>query len=115
MKKKELLIEQFANAVVSQRQCVLDGDFKTGNQWAHSYVAAARELLDGGEESIEAFAALLLHSDEGVRCMAAAFLLKCRTTQSLVALTSVAKGAGLDALGARETLRRYERGDLEVR
>ena len=115
MKHKKSLIEQFANAVISQRQCIGGGDAKKGNEFAASYIAAAKDLLAGGEESIESFSTLLVHADESVRCMAAAFLLKSRTSQAVEALTPIAKGGGLNAVGAQETLKRFEGGDLEIR
>jgi hypothetical protein len=108
------LVETFAAAVAAQNRCIGSGDPSAGNAQARKYVAAADALLRGGDESVEAFATLLAHSDHSVRGMAAAFLLKRRTEEAVAALRQVAQGSGLAALGAQMTLDRYSRGIMEI-
>jgi hypothetical protein len=108
------LVETFAAEVAAQERCIDRGDSDSGNLHARGYVSAARALLNGGEESIEAFARLLSHPSSSVRVMAAAFLLKTRTAQCLEALRVDAVGSGRAALGAQMALDRYSRGILDI-
>jgi hypothetical protein len=105
----------FADAVMAQARCIDQGDARTGNRHAKKYIAAAREILARGEEAIELFSNLLEHSDTGVRVAAAAYLLKSRTDRAVATLRPIAKGRGLASLGAQMTLKRYERGELEIK
>ena len=43
------------------------------------------------------------------------FLLKARTKSAVAALRPIGKRGGIAALGAKMTLERYERGDLDIR
>jgi hypothetical protein len=108
------LLNDFTGAIIEQNACIMDGNPKTGNRAAKRYITAARQLLSGGEESIDAFAGLLKHGNPSVRCMAAAFLLKDRTRLSVMALKPIAKGDGLAALGAQMTLKRFKDGNLDI-
>jgi hypothetical protein len=114
-RRAEDLINLFADAVVAQDECITRGNAREGNRHAEKYRAAARRLLDGGELTIEVFCSLLEHPNVSVQAMAAAFLLKARTERAVAALKPIAEGRGLAAFGAKMTLARYERGDLEIR
>ncbi len=105
----------FVAGVVQQNAYIARGDARQGNREAKKYVAAARALLAGGKGEVDRFATLLTHDHNDVRVMAAAFLLKERTEEAVAALRPLAKGSGIAALGAKMTLERYERGDLEIR
>ncbi|WP_414664855.1 hypothetical protein [Horticoccus sp. 23ND18S-11] len=105
----------FVAGVVQQNACIASGDARRGKRESKKYVAAARTLLAGGKDEVDRFATLLTHDHDDVRVMAAAFLLKDRTELAVAALRPLAKGGGIAALGARMTLERYERGDLEIR
>jgi hypothetical protein len=105
---KELLAE-FAGAVEAQDRCIGRGDAQSGNRHAELYVAAGKELLRRGTESVDKFTILLSHDNPSVRVMAASFLLETKTELAVAALKSVAAGAGLASLGAQMTLQRYER------
>jgi hypothetical protein len=71
--------------------------------------------LARGDEAVEVVSSLLDQLDSDVKVMAAAFLLKSRTERAVAVLRMIAKGRGLAALGAQMTLRRYERGELEIK
>ena len=110
------LCNRFAAAVAAQDSCIWQGDSRAGNRHARIYIAAARELLKRGEEAIEEFTGLLEHSSDSVRVAAAAYLLRHRTDRAVSTLRPIArKKRGIAALGARETLKRYERGELDIR
>jgi hypothetical protein len=105
----------FVDGVVQQNACIARGDARQGNREARKYITAARALLAGSQEAIDRFATLLTHDSADVRVTAAAFLLKERTALAVAVLRPIASGTGIAALGAKMTLERYERGDMEIR
>ncbi len=109
------LCKTFAAGVLAQQACIDRGDARTGNRQASAYAAAARQLLSRGEAAVDEFALLLQHPSDAVRVMAAAFLLRARTELAVAAIRPIAKKPGLVALGAIETLKRYQRGELDVK
>ena len=109
------LIDQFVDGVQKQNACMQVGNYRQGNRYALLASDAARLLLTGGDASIDLFAGLLKHDDLSVRVLAAAFLLKDRTEKAVAALEPLAEEKGLAAFGAKMTLQRYHRGDLEIR
>jgi len=109
------LIQEYADAVIKQQECIFQGNARKGNQFARRYIQIAKELLSGGEESISVFAELLQHPDPNVRGNAAANLLKDRTAEAVAALEPLVKNEGLVGLGAEMTLERYRRGELEIK
>jgi len=119
LKKKttEELIRVFAEEVNAQDQCIMavDPNPRQGNRHAKKYIAAGWELLARGETAIDLFCTLLDHPLSGVRVGAAAYLLASRTERAVATLRPIAKGVGISALGAQMTLKRYERGDLEIK
>ena len=108
-------LASFVAAVIEQHECIAGGDAARGNCASEKYIAAARTLLASGEDAIDSFAKLLAHDHDDVRVMAAAFLLRDRTAAAVSALQPIAKGGGLAALGAKMTLERYARGELDIR
>ena len=108
------LIEVFSAAVIAQDECIAQGDAKNGNRYAKRYIKAAQDLLCGGIQSIDNFAGLLQHDKPSVRATAAAYLLKDRIEESVSVLRTIADGVGLAALGAQMTLKRYDKGELEI-
>jgi hypothetical protein len=109
------LVATFARAVLAQGEAIRSGDHRLGNRHAKAYTAAADALIAAGDASIDSFCSLLEHPSDQVRTMAAAFLLSRRTKLALATLEPIARGKGLAALGAQNTLERYRRGDLEIR
>src|SRR5690349_18772019 len=108
-------LEAFVEAELNQVECIRRGDARAGNKHARRGIAAARQLLAGGEAAIDRFATLLSHESPNVRVSAAAWLLKDRTEQAVAAFRPIAETEGLAALGAVCTLKRYERGELEIK
>jgi HEAT repeat protein len=115
LKTPSELAQEYAEAVIKQEECIFQGNARKGNQFARRYIQIARELLSGGEESISVFAELLQHPDPNVRGNAAANLLKDRTSEAVAALKPLAESEGLAGLGAKMTLERYRRGELEIK
>ncbi len=111
----EELTNLFADAVMAQDECIMRGDARAGNRHAETDTSAARQLLDCGESTIEVCCKLLEHASVSVKVRAAAFLLQSRTERAVATLKPIANGRGLAAFGAKMTLVRYERGDLEIR
>ena len=106
----EELVEQFAENVVAQTDAIWRGDAKTGNKHADRYIAAFRKLRAHGDAGRDALAVLLTHPNLDVRTMAAAFLLRHRTVQAKAVLEEAARGQGLIAFEAGETLKHWEEG-----
>jgi hypothetical protein len=109
------LCAEFAEAVRAQARCICQGDARTGNRHARIYIAAARELLTGGDAALDEFARLLSDPSDDVRVAAAAYLLRDRTELAVSTLRPIAKKQGIVALGAQETLKRYARGELDIK
>lgn len=109
------LVQEYAEAVIKQEECIFQGNVRKGNQFARRYIQIANELLSGGEEVISVFAELLQHPDPNVRVNAAASLLKARTAEAVATLEPLAEIEGLAGLGAKMTLERYRRGELEIK
>ena len=106
----EGLLNEFATNVTAQTAAILRGDARTGNRHAKRYIAAARKLRALGDEGWEALATLLRHSDLDVRTMAATYLLPRRTEEAKAVLEEAAKGEGLIAFEAAESLKRWNEG-----
>ncbi|PTL80064.1 DUF2019 domain-containing protein [Vitiosangium sp. GDMCC 1.1324] len=106
----EKLLQDFASNVAAQTAAVLRGDAKTGNRHAKKYIAAAKKLRTLGDEGWDAFATLLKHPDVDVRTLAATYLLPRRTIEARAVLEEAAKGEGLIAFEAAESLKRWDEG-----
>ncbi|WP_425437585.1 DUF2019 domain-containing protein [Melittangium boletus] len=104
------LVEVFAQSTVAQTDAIFRGDSKTGNRHAKKRIAAFKALCSHGNPGRDALAVLFSHSRMDVRVMAASYLLRHRTAEARAVLTDVAKGEGLAAFGASESLKRWEEG-----
>ena len=108
-------LEIFVGAVKNHHQSTTSGDYRNCNKQADKLHAAARQLLQGGAVSVDRFTTLLEHDDAAVRGMAAAYLLKDRTEIAVAALKPLARRKDIIGLGATECLKRYDRGELEIK
>jgi len=108
------LVRQFAESVVAQDVCLDQGDAKTGNKHARRRIAAFRKLRAMGDSGREALAALLRDPRPNVRTLAAAYLLRYKTTDALAVLREVSRGRGMSAFGASEAIKRWEEGTWQL-
>ncbi|WP_338865569.1 DUF2019 domain-containing protein [Myxococcus stipitatus] len=106
----ELLVAQFAQHIAAQTDCILRGDSKTGNKHADKAFAAFAKLREKGDAGRDALASLLAAPQMDVRVTAAAFLLRHRTEEAKAVLEVAARGEGMAALGAQQTLKNWENG-----
>jgi hypothetical protein len=110
----EELLEEFASQVTAQTAAILRGDARAGNRHAKRYMAAAKEQRARGEVGWDAFATLLKHPDVDVRTLAATYLLARRTAEARAVLEEAAKGEGLVAFEAAESLKRWDEGAWDL-
>jgi hypothetical protein len=108
------LVEVFADAVIRQNECIMDGDARRGNRHARRRIKAFEELAKIGDDGREALCELLKHERPDVRAAAACWLLRYRHAESRAVLEREAKGRGLTALGASECLKRWEEGAWQL-
>ncbi|ATB40139.1 hypothetical protein CYFUS_005587 [Cystobacter fuscus] len=108
--KLEELVEQFALNVAAQTEAIWRGDSKTGNKHARKYGAAVDKILAQGNAGRDALLILLKHERMDVRVMAAAHLLRYRTTEAKAVLEEAAKGQGMIPFCAQQALKRWEEG-----
>lgn len=117
MTEVEELVEEFAQHVAAQTDEILGGSARKGNKHADRYLSAFKRLRAHGDTGRDALASLFTHPRMDVRVMAAAFLLRHRPVDARAVLEEAAKGQGLAALGAMQTLKNWEQGtwalDLE--
>jgi len=106
----EGLVESFVHHTSAQTAAMLRGDAKAGNTHARQRYAAFKKLCAHGDAGREALAVLLTHSSADVRTMAAAYLLRYRTVEARAVLEEAARGQGLIAFEAEETLKRWQEG-----
>jgi hypothetical protein len=110
MTKLEKLVEEFAQNVAAQTEEISHGTASKGNRHAKRYIAAFDKLCAHGDVGRNALAVLFTHPRMDVRVMAAAFLLRHRTAEARAVLEEAAKGKGLAALGAQQTLENWANG-----
>ena len=103
------LIDEFATNVLGQNKSIMAGNSRKGNKHADKYFDCFQQLrkLPGGREAVSA---LLDHEDPGVRCVAAACLLKFKTREAMSTLEELAKGEGLVAFEANIVLSNWHDG-----
>ncbi len=106
----EQSVEEFAQNIAAQTDCILRGDAKTGNKHARRALAAFNKLRAHGNTGRDALAVLFTHPRLDVRVTAAAFLLRYRTREAMAVLESAAQGQGLAALGAMQTMKNWKAG-----
>jgi hypothetical protein len=114
MTSLEKLVEEFARHVEAQTEAIWRGDARTGNKHADRYLAAFDKLCAHGDAGRDALAALFAHPNMDVRTTAAAFLLRYRTAEARAILEEAAKGKGLVAFAASQTLKRWEDGTWAI-
>lgn len=105
-----MLVAQFADDVAKQTDAIWAGDHRTGNRHAKRYIATFRKLRAMGDVGRDALVVLLAHERPDVRVMAAAYLLRHRTGEALEVLREAAKGSGLIAFEASQTMKRWAEG-----
>ncbi len=110
MERLETLVEQFAAGVSEQSRAQRAGDWKRGNEHARRYMEAFERLRCAGNEGREALVPLLADPRDEVRAMAAAFLLRHRYVEARQVLEELARGEGMVAFSAGETLKRWAEG-----
>jgi hypothetical protein len=102
------LVEEFAACVVAQEAEIERGH--AGNKYARRYIAAFESLRAHGDPGREALAVLLDHTSPNVRVTAAAFLLRYCELKARRVLKAEAKGTGISAIGAEQTLLNWKNG-----
>ena len=106
----ENLVQQFVENVEAQTAAIRRADAMTGNHHADKFIAAFEKLRAHGDEGREALAVLLEHPSGDVRTMAAAYLLRYRTTEAKAVLEEAARGDGMIAFECRYTLKHWADG-----
>ena len=114
MTDAEKLVREFAENVAAQTDAIRRGDPKTGNKYAKRYIRAFQGLRALGNEGRDALVPLMLEGRPDVRGMAAAFLLRHRPSEARRILQDLARGEGLVAFSAAETLKRWDEGAWEL-
>jgi hypothetical protein len=104
------LVEQFAQHVAAQTDAIWNGDSKRGNKHAKRYLSAVDKLRAHGNAGRDALASLLAHPRMDVRVMAAAYLLRYRTTEAKRVLEDAAKREGMIPFIASQILKNWEDG-----
>lgn len=108
MTRIEKLAREFAENVAAQTDAIRRGDARTGNKHAKRYIRAFEALRALGDEGRDALVPLMFEGRDDVRVMAAAFLLRHRHDEARCVLRDLARGEGLVALSATETLKRWD-------
>jgi hypothetical protein len=91
----EELVTKFAENVAAQEEAIRSGDYRRGNRSAKAYLVAFRDLRKHGDPGREALSKLLSDSRDSVRAMAAAFLLRYRTSEAQAIFENIARGTGM--------------------
>ncbi|MCY1003602.1 DUF2019 domain-containing protein [Myxococcus sp. MISCRS1] len=106
----ESLVAQFAENIAAQTDCIRSGDAKRGNKHADKAYAAFTKLRSLGDAGRDALASLFSSPRVDVRVTAAAFLLRHKPKEARGVLEEAARGEGISALGAQQTLKNWENG-----
>jgi ribosomal protein L34 len=106
----EELVREFAENVAAQTDAIFQVGADPEDKHGDRYIAAFEELRARGNKGREALSDLLKHPRVDVRTTAAAFLLRYRTAEARAVLEEVAKGEGLVAFEAQQTLKGWEEG-----
>ena len=114
IKKIQKLVSEFADFVIKQQECIDNGDWKLGNTYAKKYIKCYKDINKIGNVAKEEMLTLLKHKNDVVRTMAATFLLKYSTEESLRVLKEISKKPGMVGFGARESIKRWEEGSWDL-
>jgi hypothetical protein len=106
----EELVSEFSENVEAQTEAIFQAGADPEDTHGDRYIEAFQELRARGDKGREALCVLLKHPKVDVRTTVAAFLLRYRTAEAKAVLEEVAKGEGLIAFGAQQTLRGWEDG-----
>ncbi|NPC70485.1 DUF2019 domain-containing protein [Corallococcus exiguus] len=106
----EELVREFAENVEAQTDAIFQVGADPEDKHGDRYIAAFDELRARGNKGRAALCILLTHPRMDVRATAAAFLLRYRTADARAVLEEAAKGEGLVAFGAQQTLKGWEEG-----
>jgi hypothetical protein len=106
------LIRLYEKAASEHRQANRQRDFRAGNPAADRIVAIYRVIKSRGLEHQRMLLPLLLSSDDGVRCWAAAHALEFEPRQGEAILSEIAKLEGLEGFSAKMTLKAWREGSL---
>lgn len=107
----EKLVKTFAENVAKQNACIQEGNSVEGNKAAKKYIKAFRDIIaQFGDEGRDALTTLFFSQDDGIRAMAAAFLLRYKTEESKKILSEISTGNDFVSFGAGETLKRWNEG-----
>lgn len=112
--KIDILLSDFAYHVQKQNECIDQGDWRQGNKHAKKYIACVKEIFKSGDSAKNAMKKLFTHQDDAVRSMAACFLLKFCTEESLKILHEISKKPGLIGFEARECIKGWQEGDWHL-
>jgi hypothetical protein len=104
------LVNEFADCVAAQSDAIAKSDPNAGNKFARRYIAAFERLRAHGDSGRDALAALLMDPRPDVRVMAAAYLLRHCEDRARTVLEAEAKGTGIVAFGAAQSLQRWNEG-----
>lgn len=106
----ESLVREFAANVAAQSDALFQAGADPEDKYGDRYLVAFDELRARGTEGREALCVLLKHPRMDVRATAAAFLLRYRTAEARAVLEEAARGEGLVAFGAQQTLKGWDEG-----
>lgn len=114
----EVVVSEFASAVVAQQKAIEEGDARASNRAAKRYVRSFSILVSHGDRGRSLLKALFDHEEPYVRVMAASYLLRYAEQDSLRILEAEANAAGMVGFGAQQALARWRDGtwalDLDV-
>ncbi|NJL18261.1 MAG: DUF2019 domain-containing protein [Nitrospira sp.] len=110
MKDLERLAKEFADNVVLQTDSIRAGNARRANVHARRSIKAFEALRERGDVGRDALLPLLSHARADIRGTAAAFLLRHRNEEAIAVLKELARGEGMDAFGAQQTLARWSEG-----
>jgi len=113
---KDKMVKEFAKSVQLQYEAIMQGNAKEGNKHADKYMRCFKELVERyGDSGREKLSSLLDHSDDRVKAMAAAYLLRYKTSKSLQILERIAKeGKFIISTGAELTIKRWKEGNWHL-
>lgn len=112
----EDLVREFAFHKIAQDEAVLQRhDSDVGNRHAKGRIAAFKTLIAKyGDEGREALTTLFGHTNRGVRCTAAAYLLRYKHDEAMSVLKELAKGDDFAAFGAQCSIDNWHSGAWEL-
>ena len=105
------LVERYR--LLAEEWAELQGDAKRANRLFDQHHEVAKRLR-GAEEGRSGIQALLAHSQDGVRLLAATDTLAWAPDAAVPVLEQLESGPGLHAISAKYTLKSYRDGKLDL-